>query len=373
MRKTGHYETLGSTKYFIPDPLPPKNPSFSLNQPTMILYGEAMHHLGELNQMANHIPDIQRFIKAYVTKEALLSSAIEGVNTTMLDVFTQPLLNTRPSKSTQLVINYTQALDTAITMIKKENLPISNRFILATHKTLMQNGEGEKSDPGHYRKQSVKVGNLVPPPPNYIPELMAHLEQFINRDKNLPPLIKAGLAHVQFETIHPFLDGNGRIGRLLIVLMLIDNNLLSDPLLYPSYYFKKHHMEYYHLLDAIRIKGAYEDWITFYLNAIKETSIDAIDRAKDIENLEQKLIENIQEKYPKTRESRLKALSIIFGYPVINISEMAQQLDVAFNTANQIIEDFISLDILVEETKQKRGKLFRFKPYLEILEREYMD
>jgi len=373
MRKTGRYETLGSIKYFIPDSLPPQNPPLELNQATMVLFGEAMHHLGKLNEMSHHIPDTRRFIKAYVVKEALLSSAIEGVHTTMLDVFTQPLLDVRPSKSTQLVMNYTQALNLSIAMIKKEGIPILNRVILAAHKTLMEKGEGEKSDPGNYRKQSVKVGNLIPPPPNHIPDLMAQLEQFINVDDTLPPLIKAGLTHVQFETIHPFLDGNGRIGRLLIVLMLISSDLLSEPLLYPSYYFKKHHLKYYHLLDAVRTEGAYEEWISFYLKAIKETSIDAFNRAKDIQLLEHDLAERIKEKYQKTVSSRLQALSVIFSFPVINISEMAQQLDVAFNTANQIISDFVKEDILVEETRQKRGKLYKFKPYLDILEREYID
>jgi len=372
MRKTGRYEVLGDMRYFIPNPLPPQNPPLNLDTQTMALFGKTMQHLGTLNEMANRLPDIKRFIKAYVIKEALLSSAIEGVHTTMLDVFTQPLLDMRPSKNTQLVMNYTQALDTVITMITKEGLPISNRVILAAHKTLMQEGEGDKADPGHYRKQSVKVGNLVPPPANYISELMSHLEQFINTDESLPPLIKAGLAHVQFETIHPFLDGNGRIGRLLIVLMLIDSELLREPILYPSYYFKKHHREYYYLLDGVRTQGNFEDWITFYLKAINEGSIDAFTRAKDIEALEHNLTQLIEKKLAKTRDTRLRALSVIFSFPVINISKLADQLDVAFNTANQIISDFVELDILVEETKQKRGKLFKFKPYLEILEKEYI-
>ena len=153
MRKTGHYELLGTTRYFIPAPLPPHNPPLSLDQQTMVLFGEAMHHLGMLNEMANRVPDIQRFIKAYVIKEALLSSAIEGVHTTILDVFTQPLVDVRPSKNTQLVMNYTKALDDTVAMIKQEGIPISNRIILAAHKILMQEGEGDKADPGHYRKQ----------------------------------------------------------------------------------------------------------------------------------------------------------------------------------------------------------------------------
>jgi Fic family protein len=372
MRKTGHCETLGTINYFIPDPLPPQNPPLTLDHDMMTLYGEAMLHLGKLNEMTNRLPDIQRFIRAYIIKEALLSSAIEGIHTTMLDVFTQPLLNAKPSKDTQLVMNYTQALYTTITLIKKEDIPVSNRVLLAAHKVLMQGGEGDKSDPGHYRKQAVKVGNLVPPPAHHIQEHMAHLEQFIHSDESLPPLIKAGLAHVQFETIHPFLDGNGRIGRLLIVLMIISNELLREPILYPSYYFKKHHFEYYQILDSVRTAGNFEAWITFYLKAIKESSIDACTRAQDIEILSQHLINLIEKKFAKTRETRLQALSIIFSSPIININQLSDQLDISFNTSNQIISEFVDLNILVEETKQKRSKLFKFKPYLEILEKEYV-
>ena len=218
MRKTGHYEQLGTIEYFIPNALPPHNPPLQLDIETMILYGDAMLHLGKLNEMAENLPDKERFIKAYIIKEALLSSSIEGIHTTLLDVFTQPILETKPDKETQLVMNYTKALHKALSLTQEENIPlISSRVILSAHKTLMQTGHGENSNPGNYRKQSVRVGNLVPPPPHLIAELIAQLEQYsniINTDSELPPLIRAGLVHVQFETIHPFLDGNGRIGRL---------------------------------------------------------------------------------------------------------------------------------------------------------------
>ncbi len=370
MRKTGHYETLAGTEYFIPGFLPPQDPPLLLDQQTMMLYGEAMNHLGKLNEMANRLPDAKRFIKAYVIKEALLSSAIEGVHTTMLDVFTQPLLEFKPNKDTQLVMNYTKALDVALSMIKKKNLPISSRIVLASHKKLMQEGEGDRTDPGNYRKLAVKVGNFVPPPPQHVQKLMKDLERFINEDETFPPLIKAGLAHVQFETIHPFLDGNGRIGRLLIILMFVYNKLLSEPILYPSYYFKKHHLEYYRQLDRVRTHGDFEGWISFYLNAIRDSSIDAYQRAKDIEALEQNLTSLIAKQFDKTRESRLRALSVLFSYPVISVNELARQLEIAYNTSNQIISEIVKVEILVEETGQKRGKLFKFKPYLEILEKE---
>src|SRR5262249_28886129 len=158
-----------------------------------------------LNEMANRLPNIERFIKAYVIKEALLSSSIEGIDTTLMDVFTQPLQESRTNKETQLVANYTQALSEALTLVRKDGLPITTRVLLSAHAALMHGGVGDKANPGNYRKQSVKVGNLVPPPAPRIPDLMSALEQYINAPDGLPPLVKAGLAHVQFEEIHPFL------------------------------------------------------------------------------------------------------------------------------------------------------------------------
>ena len=237
----------------------------------------------------------------------------------------------------------------------------------------MKDGEGDKSTPGCYRKQAVKVGDLVPTQSNHIPSLMAQLERFINTNKSLPPLIKAGLAHIQFEMIHPFLDGNGRIGRLLIVLMLIDSQILSEPIIYPSYYFKKHRLQYYKLLDEVRTQGNFEGWIEFYLKAIKESSIDAFDRSKKIESLGETLTKLVEKKYTKAQNLRLQALSIFFSTPVINIKELAKQLNATFNTASKVILDFVELNILVEATKQKRDRLFKFKPYLDILEKEYLD
>jgi Fic family protein len=225
-------------QYFTPHPLPPKDPELYLNGEMIQLYGEANFALGQLNEMAERLPNPERFIKAYIIKEALLSSAIEGIHTSLIDVFTQPLNEAKPNKETQLVLNYTKSLSCALQMIQEKGLPISSRVLLAAHEALMSAGEGERASPGQYRKQAVRVGSHIPPLAPKVPELMGDLEKYINGPADLPPLIKAGLVHVQFETIHPFLDGNGRIGRLLIVLMLIERGLLSIPILYPSYYFK---------------------------------------------------------------------------------------------------------------------------------------
>ncbi len=372
-RETGHYQKLGNLDYFIPDSLPPKNPSFEFTPELAQLYGQAMQQLAKLNEMALRIPNAQRFLKAYVIKEALLSSAIEGINTTIIDVFTQSIEESKPNKETQLVLNYTKALEVSLGLIKAQGMPITTRIILAAHEVLMSEGAGENANPGNYRKQAVRVGQLVPPPANLLPDLMSDLIQYINADDGLPALIKAGLAHVQFETIHPFLDGNGRIGRLLIVLMLIDTNLLQTPILYPSYFFKKHQLEYYQRLDSVRTKGDFEGWITYYLECISASSQDAYSRAADIELLEKQIIEQIASDQEITRmhEPLSRALGVLFQYPIINAKELAAQLDKSYNAANKLISYFVNKGILHEIGEKKRNKLYQFTQYLELLEKEY--
>jgi len=372
-RQTGTYQKLGELDYFIPSRLPPHNPPFDFNAELIELYGQTMQALGRLNEMADRLPNIERFIKAYCLKEALLSSAIEGIHTTMVDVFTSEVSATssgsKNSKQTQLVVNYNKALDAALELTQKQGFPIVSRVILAAHEALMTGGDGEKANPGSYRKQSVKVGKLTPPPANKIEELIADLEKFINSDKSLPALIKAGLAHIQFETIHPFLDGNGRIGRLLIVLMLLEEKVIHAPILYPSTYFKKHHAKYYQKLDAVRTKGDFEGWISFYLKAIKESAKDAYKKAKEIEKLEEQLSKKIinSKDFSLPEGQANQALVTLFQFPVISVTELQKSLNVSYNTANSIIQKLVKLEILKLETKQKRNKLFRFYSYLDLL------
>ncbi len=374
-RQTGTYHKLGELEYFLPFPLPPQNPSFNFNSDLIDLYGKAMHALGQLNEMANRLPNIERFIKAYCLKEAVLSSAIEGINTRIHDVFTNEISATsggsKKSKQTQLVLNYNKALDIALDLTCRQNFPIVSRVILEAHKTLMSGGDGDKANPGNYRKAQVKVGKLTPAPANKIEDLIADLEKFINDDNSLPVLIKAGLAHIQFETIHPFLDGNGRIGRLLIVLMLIKDKVIFAPILYPSVYFKKHHLEYYQRLDAVRTKGDFEGWVYFYLKAIKESAGDAYKKAKEIEKLEKQLLNKVIKSKSSglPEEQAIKTLSILFQFPVISIVELQNESQVSYNTASSIIQKLVKLDILKLDEKQKRNKLFRFDAYLNLLEK----
>lgn len=376
MRKPGSYKKIGDVEYYIPKPLPPQNPSFEITPDIAELYGEAKYHLGLLNEMANRIPDTWRFIKAYITKEALLSSSIEGINTTMLEVFTQKLLKTKQSKNTQLVVNYTDALTHALMLMESQNLPISSRVILEAHKELMQAGTGENADPVNYRKQAVRVGRFIPPPAFDIPLLMSDLEAFINMNDSVPAIIKAGLAHAQFETIHPFLDGNGRIGRMLITLMLLQDDILSEPLLYTSYYFKKHHTEYYKRLNKSHTEGDFEGWIQFFLKAVKESSVDAYKRAQAIEQLENESRDLIEkEKYSEKKKlARLEILSLLFSNPVTSITQVAEVLDVAYNTAHTVVDDLVKLGILhIEDKNAQRSKLYSFKQYITILEKDFSD
>jgi len=372
-RSTGTYTKINDTQYFTPAPLPPRNPELQLSADILSLYGEASFALGQLNEMSLRLPNPNRFIRAYVIKEALLSSAIEGIHTTLIDVLTTPIGADKLNKNTQLVINYTKALETALDLIENKHMPLVSRVILQTHKVLMSRGAGDGANPGHYRQQSVRVGNLVPPPATQIPNLMSDLEKYINEESNLPLLIQAGLAHVQFETIHPFLDGNGRIGRLLIVLMLISKGLIDLPVLYPSYYFKKHRFEYYQRLDDVRKYGDYEGWIKYYLTAVRESALDAHRRAREIETLENNLKERIQhdENLNAMRGTVIQALEALFDKPAMSITELSIILGNAYNTSAGIMKYLCDINIVSETMINLKTKRYRFDKYIGILEKEY--
>lgn len=373
MRETGVYQTLGDVRYFVPHPLPPANPPLQLNAEILALYGDACLAVGQLNEMALRLPDPHRFMRAYIIKEALLSSAIEGIHTTLLDVFTQDLDDPKPSKDTQLVLNYGKALEASLTLIQEEGLPLVTRVILKAHEVLMSLGDGEKANPGQFRKQSVRVGELIPAPPPEVPGLIQALEMYMNETSDLPPLIRAGLAHSQFETIHPFLDGNGRIGRLLIVLMLIKDGVISLPIIYPSYYFKKHHAEYYSRLDNIRTKGDYEGWVLFYLKAIRDSAEDAHKRAKDIEALEAEIQNTLENDltFKKMRTTAAQIVKYLFQSPITHITEINQALGKSYNTVQHTLNELVKLGLVTEQIIHKRNKRYHFTAYLSLLEKEY--
>lgn len=368
IRKTGNYLTIGELRYFIPNPLPPTDPELLLTPELITLYGEATFALGQLNEMSIRLPDPLRFIRAYVIKEALLTSAIEGVHTTLVDIFSCGLHDFKPNKDTQLVLQYTNALNTALDMMQAQNFPLAARVILAAHEALLWDERGKA--PGQYRKQSVRVGELVPPPPTEISNLMSDLEKYIHENSETPPLIKAGLVHVQFEAIHPFLDGNGRIGRLLIVLMLINDGLLKLPILYPSYYFKKHHLQYYQTLDSVRTAGDFEGWVAYFLMAVRDSAQDAYGRVQKIEQLEYALKSKIRysDDFAKMRDTAGALLDYLFCYPVTNVTQASEKIGKTYNTTARLLSLFTQLNIVSENIVNKRNKIYHFEPYLALLE-----
>lgn len=373
-RICGFYEKLGSLEFYIPQPLPPHDPPLEILPQLSELYAQTMHNIGKINEMSARLPNIQRFIKSYVIKEALLSSEIENIHTTVLDIFTQPMQGTaQTKKDTQLVLNYIKAAEYAISMMREKNMPLTNRLLKEAHEILL--GDTQQ-DSGSYRTHTVRVGNFIPPQPHHIADLMSDLEKFINTDDTtLPALIKAGLAHVQFETIHPFSDGNGRIGRLLIILMLIDSNLIHEAIIYPSYYFKKHRFEYYTKLDSVRTQGDFEGWIHYYLTALNQSCIDAHQRAQSLETLEKETKKAVSSsdffsKSSKKLQQAYDVLAIILQSPVIDTQELSARLEISYNTAQSLIKKFLALGILHELNAKKRNRRFYFKHYIEILEQD---
>jgi Fic family protein len=258
-----------------------------------------------------------------------------------------------------------------------EDFPIVSRLVRETHKILLSGVKGCNSSPGEYRKVPVWIGaqgdngqnaTLVPPPANKIDELLKGLEEFINNTTNTPALIKAGLAHVQFETIHPFLDGNGRMGRLLIVLMLLKDRVISEPVLYPSYFFKKFRYDYYNKLQNVRATGDFEGWIKFYLTAVHETALEAIVIAEKIDALKSSNIEKIRAERGQFVAGDLNVLDFIFTAPIVSVNDVADKFGLTYTKSQRVISRFVQMGILQPDTVKERDKVYIFKQYLKILD-----
>ena len=372
MNRAGGYITVPGLGYkaFQPSKLPPK-PEIVVDDEMATLLGEANRELGKLDMLSNKIPDINIFLSSYVRKEALMSSQIEGTQASLVDIL-DPDIDTNRNADVEEVVNYTKALDYA--WKRMENYPLCNSLLKETHKLLLQGTRGKEKEPGEFRRSQNWIGSaglglkdasFVPPVVVNMIEAMSDLEKFINNSETIDPLFKNALAHYQFETIHPFLDGNGRLGRMLIVLYLKKEKLLNHPVLYISYYLKKYRVEYYDRLDEVRNKGNYEQWIKFFLNAVIATCKDSIQTIEDLSALR---VKNIA-KVPKTKNSKL-----LFAYieenPIINIKKTADELGVAYNTIATAVNGFINLGIMKEMTSTKRNRVFFYHEYIDILKRD---
>ena len=373
--RAGHIKSnlSGEMAYnsFVPAPLPP-NPPIELNDEIINLLIKANSKLSLLEGLALRIKNIELFISMYVHKEALMSSQIEGTQATLEDVL-DPTINSNTNQDVSDVVNYIKAINFAIKRL--ETLPLCNLLIKETHCVLMDGVRGQEKTPAEFRYSqnwiggqgsNLKNARYVPPTPQDMIEAMSDLEKFINAEDDIDPLIKIALIHYQFETIHPFLDGNGRIGRLLIVLFLIEKKILTTPALYISYYLKKNRVEYYDRMTLVRWKGNFEQWITFFLQAIIESSEDAITTIDKLIALHNHNIEIITK-----IKSSAKSTLILFNYlescPIIEIQKTSEILNLSFNTTSSAIMRLIDVGILYPNSENKRNRTYSYKAYLDIL------
>lgn len=360
-------------KSFLPHDLPP-DPPIEYDGEMLALLSEADRKLGRLDGVTQILPNPELFVAMYVQKEAVLSSQIEGTQASLTDVLE---INTKDEKREDVgeVVNYVAAMNYGLDRLKE--FPLCLRLIREIHEQLLLNGRGSNRNPGEFRKTqnwigpsgcTLKDARFVPPTVSDMEKALENLENFFYEDDNIPALIKIALIHSQFETIHPFLDGNGRMGRLLITFWLCQQGILSQPLLYLSYYFKKNRLEYYDRLMAVREKGEWEGWIKFFLKGVAVTADEATSTAKEILQLKSSCESKIVSSGFPAMYNVL--FDDIFVHPIITINDAMEKLCVSYPTASKIVDNFCRLNILFDITpEQKRNKKYAFSTYLEILNR----
>lgn len=359
---------------FIPAPLPP-DPPIQLNLELQTLLSKADRALGRLDGSIQTLPDLDLFVLMYVRKEAVLSSQIEGTQSSLDDVLeaeAQVFSATRP-RDVDEVLNYVQAMNYGLERL--QTLPVSVRLIREIHEHLLRNVRGSEHQPGELRRTQNWIGpagctlneaTFVPPPPHEMPAALAQWERFLHADDAIPYLLKVGLAHAQFETIHPFLDGNGRVGRLLITFLLCERGLLQQPVLYLSHYFKRHRQAYYEHLQAIRDRGDWESWLTFFLRGMTEVSEEATQTARRIVDLREAHRALIVEQFGRVTANGLKVLESLYSHPIVNVKAIAELTGVAYPTANELTKKFVDQGILTEMTGRRRSRIFRYDAYIRL-------
>jgi Fic family protein len=374
MNKAGKYVSNLSGEYeyksFLPAPLPPV---IEMDREMTALLVEANKQIYALESITSHIPSIKLFTSMYVRKEALMSSQIEGTQATLEDVL-DPTLDQNANRDLSDVVNYVKATDYAVERLKE--FPLCNRFIREVHAVLMNSVRGCDKSPGEFRSSqnwiggagsTLKNARYIPPTPTDMIECMSDLEKYINEDDELDMLIKAALIHYQFESIHPFLDGNGRVGRLLITLFLMEKKVLSSPALYISYYLKSNRIEYYDRMSEVRLKGNYEQWIKFFLRAIAESAKDAILTINELSELHEENYAKLQA-LGRAKTNAIKLFAYVEHNPIIDIQKTADALNLSYNTVNAAIKNLSALSIL-ERNESSAKKTFVYKAYVDILKK----
>lgn len=361
---------------FIPAPLPPE-PPIAL-EALQALLSRADQAVGRLDGVIQTVPNPDFFVYMYIRREAVLSSQIEGTQSTLEDLLAVEL-EPRPAwrrlpEDVDEVVRYVQAMNYGLNRLS--DLPLSLRLIREIHRELLSGGRGSHRLPGEFRttqnwigpeKATLAEATFVPPPEHEMKEALHNFERFLHEDE-LPALVHAGLAHAQFETIHPFLDGNGRVGRLLITFLLVFGGVLHRPLLYLSVYLKRNRAEYYDRLMAIRNSGDWESWMRFFLTGVAQTAEEATATARAILDLREEHRHRVQEQTAGVNGLRL--LDLLFERPLVHVNLVKDSLGISFVTANRLVEQLESLGVLDEITGRKRDRIFSYTPYVALFQDE---
>lgn len=360
---------------FRPNPLPPEPPIEMSNEMIAKLV-DANRKLATLDGLSSRIPNMDLFVSMYVRKEALLSSQIEGTQCTLDDIL-NPFAEENTNLNVSDVVNYIRAEEFAIDRL--QTLPLCNRLIKETHAVLMEGVRGQEKNPGEFRYSQNWIGGqgstlrnarYIPPNPEDMINAMSDLEKYMNGEDSLDPLIQAALIHYQFETTHPFLDGNGRVGRLLITLFLMEKKILSTPSLYISYFLKMNRIEYYDRMTQVRKTGDYEQWVLFFLQALSDSAEDAIqtiDRLTEIHN------RNVQKFNSMTKRQQTNAINFLIYLeknPIIDIQKTAAALSLSYNTVAKSVALFVDNGILQQTEKSGRSKIYSYVDYLAVLRKD---
>ena len=357
---------------FIPAPLPPK-PPLNLQGELQSLLSAADRALGRLDGSVLTLPNADLFVFMYVRKEAVLSSQIEGTQSSLQDLLAAEaqILDQNLPRDVDEVVNYVQAMNHGLTRLNE--LPVSVRLIREIHAKLMEGVRGGRLSPGELRTSQNWIGpggstlntaSFIPPPPHEVPQALGDLERFLHAEDTLPPLVKIALAHVQFETIHPFLDGNGRVGRLLITFLLTEREVLHKPVLYLSHYFKQHRQTYYERLQAVRDHGAWEEWLVFFLRGVVEVAKEAAGTAKRILQLREEHRAAITTRMARGAANGHKVLERLFDRPILSVNDVRDITGITFAAANNIVSRLVELGILSEMTGNARNRRFSYAPYI---------
>lgn len=373
--RAGRYVQQSSGyRAFMPATLPP-DPPIGIEGDVQQLLSQADLALGRLDGSIQTLPHPDLFVAMYVRKEAVLSSQIEGTQSSLHDLLAAEarIFSTKQSTDVEEVISYVHAMNHGIRRLN--DLPISVRLIREIHEQLMQGVRGQHLTPGEPRTTQNWIGpagctlaeaTFVPPPPKEVARLLGELEIFLHSDDSLPLLVRIGLVHAQFETIHPFLDGNGRIGRLLITFLLCEKRVLLKPVLYLSHYFKRYRQQYYESLQAIRDRGDWEQWLVFFLRGVYEVSQQATDTAREILMLREQHRTLIIENFGRAAGNGSRVLERLFEQPYITVAQVRTLISTTYPAANNLVRQFVNNEILVETTGQKRNRIFIYRNYVDL-------